>query len=415
MKLQPYRAAFDQFASSLPANERLVRDAHLQRFLSLGFPSKREEDWRYTDLAALSEKSFGLAIPAGNEADFKRIDGTERLVFVDGRLDSARSTAAQFCAEIPATESPATDGVLALNAAFSSAGLDLKLAAKQQLEQPLHVLFLSSAGADRATSMSHQRHRIVLGENACATVIVEFARESGSDSLATHTFDIQLGANAQLTLHRLQHESAATTLLTRIDASLGRDARFNALCLDAGGGFVRHDFNVSLDAPGTNAELHGLFAPLPKSHIDNHTRIVHAAPHGRSREHFRGIVGERTKAIFSGKVVVQPGAQKTDSEQRIANLLLSKRAEVNAKPDLEIYADDVKCAHGATVGQLDDTALAYLRSRGIDAATAKSLLLRAFAIEILDHVNFVPLRRHIEALLNFPDDPQLDALIEAVS
>jgi len=264
-------------------------------------------------------------------------------------------------------------------------------------------------------SMSHQRHRIVLGENACATVIVEFARESGSDALATHTFEIELGTNAQLTLHRLQHESAGTTLLTRIDVSLGRDARFNALCLDAGSGFVRHDFNISLDAPGTQAELHGLFAPRSNSHIDNHTRIVHAAPHGRSREHFRGIVGERTKAVFSGKVVVQPGAQKTDSEQRIANLLLSKRAEINAKPDLEIYADDVKCAHGATVGQLDDTALAYLRSRGIDAATAKSLLLRAFAIEILDHVNFAPLRRHIEALLNFPDDPELDALIEVIS
>ncbi|MDB5985803.1 MAG: Fe-S cluster assembly protein SufD [Nevskia sp.] len=413
MKLQPYSEAFERFAATLSDSERSTRGRQLQRFLTLGFPSKREEDWRYTDLSPLADKTFGLANEFGARADLKTIDGTERLVFVDGRFDPTHSSAAQFHGELPTIETPAADGLLALNAAFAASGLNLQLAANEHLDAPLHVLFLGSG--DAAATMSHQRHRIVLGAGASATVILEFARDSGGERLATHTLDIELGANAQLRLHRLQFERAGANLLTRIDARLARDARLKALCLDAGGGFTRHDFNVSLDGAGADAEVHGLYAPQPRAHVDNHTRIVHAAPHGRSREHFRGIVGERTRAVFSGKVVVQPGAQKTDSEQRIANLLLSKHAEVNAKPDLEIYADDVKCAHGATVGQLDDSALAYLRSRGIDAATAKSLLLRAFAIEILDHVGYAPLRRHIEDILNFPDDPELDALIEAVS
>ena len=414
MKLEAYRTAFEQLAAGLgDTPSRATRRAQFERFAAVGFPSKREEDWRYTDLASLSEKQFALPANGGDALIPQALADSQQLVFVDGRFDAARSSTQQHIGNIATTETADDDGLAALNAAFASPGLDLQLAADQALAQPLHLLFLGSGSA--TGTMTHQRHRIVLGSGASASVILEFARDSADERLATHTLSIELGANASLRLYRLQRESAGATLLTRIDARLDRDSRLRALCLDAGGGFVRHDCNVTLAAPGCEAEVHGLYVPQPRAHVDNHTRIVHAAPHGRSREHFRGIVGERTRAVFSGKVVVQPGAQKTDSEQRIANLLLSKRAEVNAKPDLEIYADDVKCAHGATVGQLDETALAYLRSRGIDAATAKALLLRAFALEILDHVEFAPLRRHIEDILDFPDDPELDRLIEAIA
>jgi len=231
--------------------------------------------------------------------------------------------------------------------------------------------------------------------------------------LATHHVEIVLGENAQLTLYRVQSDTADGILLTRIDIEIAAHARLAAVCVDAGAGFCRHDLNAQLNGPGAEIELNGLYHPIShaaagetprRTHIDNHTCIVHAQPHGRSRESFRGIVDARARAVFNGKVVVMPDAQKTDSEQRIATLLLSRRAEANAKPELEIHADDVRCAHGATVGQLDATALAYLRSRGIDPATARTLLLQAFAMQILDKIAIPSLRADLCRRLGLPGD-----------
>ncbi len=210
----------------------------------------------------------------------------------------------------------------------------------------------------------------------------------------------------------MQDEQAEATLLTRIDARLDRDSFLRSVVVDCGGGLVRHDFNITLAAPGAEVSLAGLYQPAPGAHLDNQTRIVHAAAHCRSRERFKGIIDARAKAIFVGKVVVQPGAQKTDSEQHVANLLLSKKAEVNAKPELEIYADDVKCAHGATVGQLDDVALEYLRSRGIAAAAARAMLLRAFGSEVLEGIALPALRQQLAARMGLGAEdayPEIEA------
>jgi Fe-S cluster assembly protein SufD len=393
--LAAYAESFEQFAAGLPEPLRAPRRAALQRFLDSGFPTPRIEEWHYTDLAPLAGRQFALPAVAPEAGPLPQLlSEAEHLVYRDGQLDRAASTAAQLHADtLP--EPVLADGVSALNAAFAGGGLRLKLGRGEQRERPLQVIVLGGKGR----AMAHQRHRIELADNAAATVIFQFAGEAG-EWLGTQVIDIALAPGARLDLYRVQDEQAGATLLTRIDARLDRDSRLHAVAVDCGGGLVRHDFNVSLAGPGAEVELSGLYQPAAGAHLDNHTRIVHAAPHCRSRERFKGIVEERARAIFVGKVKVEPGAQKTDSEQHVANLLLSKKAEVDAKPELEIYADDVKCAHGATVGQLDDTALGYLRSRGIAAAEARALLLRAFGAEVLEHIALPALREQLAARMN---------------
>ncbi|MGH8481398.1 MAG: SufB/SufD family protein, partial [Nevskiaceae bacterium] len=220
--------------------------------------------------------------------------------------------------------------------------------------------------------------------------------ERSEGSLAFHNLEIELADNAALKLYRIQQPGAATHLISRLDARLARDARFACVGLYAGGALVRNDLNVSLEAPGAQAELHGVIAPAAGEHLDVHTRLDHRAPHGTSRETFRCLVPARARAIFNGKVIVHAGAQKTDSEQHVDSLLLAPGAEVNAKPELEIYADDVKCAHGATCGQLDEDAIYYLRTRGLDLPAARHVLLRTFAHAVLDRIA-LPAARELAA------------------
>lgn len=391
--LAAYAARFEQFAAGLPEPERRRRRAHLDGFLAAGFPSVRQEQWRYTDLSALAAADFGPA-SAGSAAQPPLLGGADHLVYANGVLDAAGSSAAAWHGlAVPAAE---TDGLAELNAAFDRGGLQLRLAAGERLPRPLQVL-LAASGSE--PGMVHQRHRIELGDHAEATVVFHFLRDGGSH-LATHRIDIRLARGASLKLYRIQ-DGGEGTLLTRIEVEQHRDSTLHAVVVDCGGGLVRHDFNVVLAGAGAATHLSGLYRPQTRAHLDNHTCIAHAAPHCTSRELFRGILGERTRAVFNGKIVVQPGAQKTDSEQRVANLLLSPRAEVDAKPELEIYADDVKCAHGATVGQLDEVALGYLRSRGIPPEQARALLLRAFAVEVLRAIALPQLRAALEARLGF--------------
>jgi Fe-S cluster assembly protein SufD len=232
-------------------------------------------------------------------------------------------------------------------------------------------------------------HRIALRANQQATLVLH---ERGGDGLAMHNLEVELAANASLTLYRVQQPGAGASLISRLDARLARDARFTCVGLYAGGALTRNDLNVSLDAPGARAELHGVLAPAAGEHLDVHTRLDHRAPHGTSRETFRCLVPARARAIFNGKVIVHKHAQKTDSEQHVDSLLLAPGAEVNAKPELEIYADDVKCAHGATCGQLDEDAIYYLRTRGLDLPAARGVLLRTFAHEVLQRIAHEPAR-----------------------
>lgn len=395
-----YADSFERFARDLPEPEARQRRAQFERFAAAGFPGPTSEDWHYTDLASLTGRSFAVGSSDEAEAELlaAALPDSYQLVYLDGRYSPRKSTAGALHGAwlgAASDEQP----IEALNAAFATGGLQLVLGAGEHPKRPLVVLIQS--GADDRPTMTHQRHRIELGANAEATVLLHFAGRGG-ERLATHVVDVQLGPGARLNLHRLCSEAEGATLVTRVDARLRRDARLLLSGTDVGASLARHAVNVVLAETGAEVEANALYVPKAGAHVDNQVRIVHAAPHCLSRLNGRGIIDERAKAIFTGKVVVEPGAQKTDSEQRLANLLLSKRAEVNAKPELEIYADDVKCAHGCTVGQLDEKALGYLRSRGIARDEARALLLRAFATEILDRLAWPALRTQIEASLHLP-------------
>ena len=269
------------------------------------------------------------------------------------------------------------------------------LKAKAWPESPARAVDVAFAGTEPQTLDvmlgGLLTHRIALRANQQA-VLVLLERGGEAPSLAMHNIEVALAENASLTLYRIQQPGGATSLISRLDARLARDARFSCVGLYAGGALVRNDLNVSLDAPGASAALHGVLAPAGGEHLDVHTRIDHRAPHGTSRESFRCLVPAKAHAVFNGKVIVHKDAQKTDSEQHVDSLLLAPGAEVNAKPELEIYADDVKCAHGATCGQLDEDALYYLRTRGLDLASARKLLLHTFAHAILQNIAFEPAR-----------------------
>ena len=395
MSLSQYSDAFQHLAKKLPEAVRSQREESLLRFIAVGFPTRKLEDWRYTDLSALAAKPFALPSPVAPDLSRLALADTEQVVCINGGDGALTAT------------HDGDSSVVALNTAFAREGLNLQVGAGQLTAQPLHVLTWTES--DKPV-MVHLRHRIRLEANAEATVILHHAGRG--DYLTTQVTEIELGANAKLTLYRIQDEGAGSTHLAQTDAQLARDSVLTAVNIDLGFGLARQDFNVNLNDAGAQVNLHGLYAPTGRAHVDNHTRIHHRAPHCSSREFFRGVVGGSARAVFNGKVYVHEHAIKTDSETRVANLLLSKTAEVYAKPELEIYNDDVKCAHGATFGQLDADAIYYLRARGLNADVARALLTQAFAQEIIDRIGHVGLRQLVTRrfLERLPQGAMLDGL-----
>lgn len=308
------------------------RRAALDAFLKHGLPGTDDEDWKYTDLSPVAQLAATDVGPSTENFEYP------------GAYDC---------------------GLDALNVALAGGLQQKTLQGRTEFDTGLH-----------------QRWRLHI--NGEAEIVL---RDSAPSPLALFFASIVLGPNARLRLSRVQDASAHAVRLTRLKISVARDARVEALTVDLGGQLVRHDLDVSLDGPGAEVQMHGLFAPAGKTHVDNHTRIDHRAAHCSSREYFRGLAFDQSRAVFNGKIIVHPQAQKTDSEQRIASLLLSPKAEINAKPELQIEADDVKCAHGATFGQLDENALFYLRSRGLALDTARTLLTRAFVEPVLSAMN----------------------------
>jgi Fe-S cluster assembly protein SufD len=393
-----YAEIFERFAAEFPAPLRTARESALQAFQQSGLPHRKLEDWRYTDLSALASKSFELGAAATAELPQLGLADTELHAFINGGKGTVTA--------LPA----GSNAVTQLNASFAREGFNLHLQANQRAPRPFHVLTWCES---TPATMAHLRHRIHLDPGAEATVILH---HSGvGEYFTTQVTEIELGANSQLTLYRFQDESAGSYHLAETQAQLGRDSRLTVVNIDLGAGLARQDLNVTLAEPGASVELHGLYAPAGKAHVDNHTRIDHRAPRCSSREFFRGLAMDQARAVFNGKIVVHAGAQKTDSEQRVANLILSKTAEINAKPELEIYADDVKCAHGATFGQLDNDALFYLRSRGLARNSASALLTYTFAQKVLRKIGHEELRARITArfLKRLPDGAGLLELLEA--
>jgi Fe-S cluster assembly protein SufD len=421
-----FLAAFDaaECAYEGPGWLAPVRKAALARFAELGLPSVRHEDWRFTNLAPLARTAFVRPghDPRAVAADDLRpalwdASGACRLVFLNGRyaphLSSVEalpegvllgSLAAALGGDAPGLEShlariaddPA-DALVALNTAFLEDGAYVRLARGTVLEAPIHLVFVTVPGA--APTAVHPRVLILAGPQSQAAIVETHLGLQDGNYLSNPLTEIRAEEGAVLEHYTIQREHEDAFHLGTLRVRQERSSRVTAQGFALGGGLVRRNHDWTLAGEGAGCLLNGLYVLHRQQHTDNHLRVEHAAPHCDSREVFKGILDGHARAVFTGRIVVRAGAQKTDGKQSNMNLLLSEHAQVDTRPQLEIFANDVKCTHGATVGQLDRDALFYLRSRGIPEPAARSLLVYAFAGALLEQVRIAPLRALLRRLL----------------
>jgi Fe-S cluster assembly protein SufD len=422
--LQRFEARERELAGAGPDWWRAARRAARARFEACGLPTSRQEAWRHTPLGELTATSFApaggetAAEPLAHEPVSLDLEGP-LLELVDGRPGADLATATTglpdgvvFCTLDEALrrfpdevrsllamrgDEPEAEAFEALNGALVENGALLLVPAGRVLEQPLRLRFRSSgAAAGSDAPASHPLTLIRLGEGARAQVIEEFVGAADRVYLTNAAARVEIGANARLDHYRLQLQGEAAFHVDSLRARQGRDSRYRAYGFDLGGRLARHDLRAVLDGEGADCRLFGLYMPHGAQHVDNRTVLDHARPHGDSRELYKGVLDDRSSSVFSGRIVVRQDAQKTDAKQSNPNLLLSPSALAHTQPQLEIYADDVKCTHGATVGQIDAEAIFYLRSRGIPERQARDLLVHAYAGEVLDAIGLEPLRAELE-------------------
>lgn len=422
-KLERYRELFEKrFASDALIEHR--RDAFNQ-FIQAGFPTPRDEAWKYTNLRRLESRDFAVAesAPVGiDPGQYPWISCTaNRLVFINGHWSPALSSMmpqppgatvlslGEWLKHEPEraqaylSNSPSAQTVFErLNAAFAEDGVVIDLAADAMFDEPVHVVHLWTAGLQ--SSMSHPRIIVRAGRNSRLTLIEQYlglgdSALEYSEVFTNSVVGVELQNGAQMEHYRLQQEGPRTFHIGQISVRAREHARYAIHDLAFGGLLSRLNLTIQLQGSGSHTELKGLFTPDNSQHIDTQTRIEHIAPHTTSEEDYRGIAEGRGRGVFNGKVFVHQGAQKTDARQSSRNLLLSPTAEIDTKPELEIYANDVKCSHGATTGQLDTTALFYLRSRGISENDARTMLIQAFAQSIVSSIRSPEVRGYVETLL----------------
>ena len=409
-----FAAELDRLPGSTETAAR--RAAAFDAFSATGFPTRRDEQWRYTDLKPISTVELDFA-PASPSAELvARVtdsleqagldEGAARLVFIDGCHCEAlsRTTSAAglsiaslaSCSEVdlPAHAHAPLDGhpLATLNAAFARDGAVVTVADDARAAVPVELIFVASGHSGLA---AQPRIVIDLGQGAEVTLVQHLLDLEPARGWFNVVTEIVQAPGSKLTLYRLQDHGKHQfhTALTR--AELAQDAKLTCGYFDLGGRLVRNDFDIKLAGPGAEADLSGLFLASSGQHTDNHIRMDHIAPGTKSAESFRGIIGDRGHGVFNGKVVVHRDAQHIDARQSSDNLLLADNAEIDTKPELEIYADDVKCSHGATIGELDDEQLFYLRARGLADEEARNLLTFAFANTILERVGLPELRDRI--------------------
>jgi Fe-S cluster assembly protein SufD len=291
-----------------------------------------------------------------------------------------------------AATADAGDAFSELNAAFLKDGALVQVGAGVQLDKPVQLLFVAS----RARAAANPRVLVQVENNASATVIESYASLTPEAHWTNSVAEINVGENAHLDHYRIQDENAVAYHISALHVSEQRASNFRSTCITLGGRLTRNHVHTQLVGEGIDSTLNGLYVTEGEQHVDNHTLIEHAQPHCQSHEFYKGVLADDSTGVFRGQILVHQAAQKTDAYQANRNLLLSNRAEINTKPQLEIYADDVKCSHGATIGQLDEDAIFYLRSRGIGRANARRVLTRAFAGEVVERVQVEALRQELE-------------------
>ena len=427
-----YRSDFADFSRAFPANGSgwlsEARESALQTFDDLGFPTstRGNERWKYTNVAPIARAEFHYPFEVEPEGvslrQLKSLvawgDSWTRLVFVDGvlsrqlstREDSTDSARIVSLADALSRDGAVVedhlgrladvgdDGFTAVNTAFLRDGAFVHVPDESSLDSPVHLVFVTTARPQ--PTVSHPRVLLVVGKHSKLTVLESYVSLSEGSYFTNAVTEIVAGDGSQIEHYRYLMEGAGAFHIGTTRVRLGHDSSFSSASFARGARIARNDLNVLLDAPGSSCVLNGLYTTSGTQHIDNHIDVDHAQPHGSSDQLFKGILADESRAVFSGRVLVRPNAQKTYARQADKNLLLSDGARVNTKPSLEIYADDVQCFHGATAGAVAEDALFYMRSRGLDEEAARSLLVYGFASEIIERVRLDPLRTHLDRLFS---------------
>ncbi|HEV8612228.1 MAG TPA: Fe-S cluster assembly protein SufD [Gemmatimonadales bacterium] len=424
-----YVEAFERFTRNGggqgPAGVLTLRREAFERFRSAGFPTAKDEEWRFTPVTPITRaiwrfdgQSDGRTVSASELLPY-RFGAADwcTLVFVDGHFNPELSyrpalptgvtveTLSEALERDPAlvertyarVATPDLTPFAALNTAFAREGAIIRIAAGVEVPAPIHLLYVATTAA---TGLAVQLRTVLLVERSARAQLVEsYAGLGSSASFHNVVTEVVVGESAWVEHTRIQRESEAAFHIGLTQIEQARDSHYRSFTLAAGGAIARHDLRARLSGENVETLLYGLYLGRGEQLVDNHTVIFHDRPNCRSWEVYKGILDGKSHAVFNGKVFVQPEAQKTDAKQTNRNLLLSDGAKVDTKPQLEIFADDVKCTHGATVGRIDESAFFYLQSRGIPRAQAQQVLTYAFAAEVVNEVASAPVREALDALV----------------
>jgi Fe-S cluster assembly protein SufD len=401
---------------------RRLRDRAFARFCQVGFPTTRDEDWRFTNVAPLARTDFRLFRETAAPETLPSLDPWElkgaaaRLVFVNGRFSVSLSTRNSLPAGVVANGLQAEiarrtpeisrhlgqyldiqrDPFSALNTAFIEDGAYVHVTRGVVLQQPIHLLFVSTAASE--PTMINPRNLVLVDQQAQATIVEEYISIGAeAPTLANAVTEMVAGENTTATHIFLEREHRQAYSMSTLRIEQARSANVASHSFLLGGLMVRNNVHPVLAGEGGECLINGLFLGNGRQHLDNYMLVEHASPHCASRQYYNGILDDHAHGVFHGRIIVHKDAQKTDAKQTNRNLLLSDDAQIDTKPQLEIYADDVKCTHGATIGQIEENALFYLRSRGMSEADARRLLLEAFAGECLDRIQPGAARSYVEA------------------
>ncbi len=423
-----YLESFSRLEARAAAKEwawfQAVRRDAMARFADLGFPTARDEDWRFTSVAPIAQTAFAPApddgvTPARPQLAPFAFPGLacSQLVFVNGRYAPELSSLRPLSAGVTVTSLSQAlsahpdlveahlaryaeyhqDAFTALNTAFVEDGAFVSVRRGTVLEEPIHLLYLSTETP--APIITHPRNLIVAGENSQVTVVEDYASLADGVCFSNAVTEVVVGQNSVLSHYLIERESPQAFNVSTLRVQQDRSSSVTSHAVLLGGALVRNNVHPVLAGEGGDCLINGLFMATGRQHMDNYMKVEHASPHCDSRQFYNGILDGQSRGVFHGRIIVHKDAQKTDAKQTNRNLLLSEDAQIDTKPQLEIYADDVKCTHGATIGQIDEDAIFYLRSRGIHRESARGLLLFAFAGESLQRMKVEPIRRHLEGLV----------------
>jgi Fe-S cluster assembly protein SufD len=384
---------------------KTLRQEALMQFNQFGLPSKKVENWKYTSLWELTQQSFNHQAEAATMSqqqcqDVALLDDAYRVVIIDGvfnadlsQLDSLQAgvTVRPFSQSLDSVEQQlgqqvAMDkvGLTALNTVLMKEGVMVHVPAETNVDKPIELLVINSGATENLAI--HLRNMIVLDKQASATVVEHYVGLSDATYFTNVVSEVVLADNAELFHYKLQQESENAFHIATLATKQAAGSQWHTNNISLGAKLARNDVHSRLEGEQSHTTMDGLYLLNGSQHIDNHTRIDHLVPNTTSNELYKGVLDDKSHGVFNGKVIVHQDAQKTDSKEYNHNLLLSRDCEIDTKPEMEIYADDVKCGHGSTVGQLDQDQLFFLRARGLDEVSARSLLTHAFAVEVLDRI-----------------------------